>query len=276
MKPRDYCCCAVPVVNFGIYATLVEHFVLGIVAGTLSIATPDIVGASTPSFARWIFAAVCYVGAMIQVLGFIGVAREKAVLFRRYTTLHILITVAAFSIAAVWIGLSASRHSTAKRKCEEKFFTVTSDLTSEGETMCEIFPWVDIGLMAGLWVLLVISQFYFFTVISGYGAGQRGDHKKYNSMYSMTGLNSDPALPSRSDPWDSRVGPTPRGELHDHGRHESTTSDTVMLDNPYSDPPPLPATIIPVPTVTSTGHLNQSKPAQYDSYEDSYYNGAPR
>ena len=92
MKPRDYCCCAIPVVNFGIYSTLAEQFALGILAGTLSIATPEsnttapcplllaehhsaVVGAATPSLARWIFAAICYVGAMIQILGFIGVAR---------------------------------------------------------------------------------------------------------------------------------------------------------------------------------------------------------
>lgn len=92
MKAREYCCCAIPVINVGIYLTLTEQFVLGIVAGTLSIATPDsncafilscsslrplcpVVGAATPSFARWIFAVVCYVGAMIQVLGFIGVAK---------------------------------------------------------------------------------------------------------------------------------------------------------------------------------------------------------
>jgi hypothetical protein len=93
MKPREYCCCAIPVVNVGIYSTLTEQFVLGILAGTLSVATPDsklhppvlprsrlrhcciVVGAATPSFARWIFAAICYVGAFIQVLGFIGVAR---------------------------------------------------------------------------------------------------------------------------------------------------------------------------------------------------------
>ena len=92
MKPREYCCCAIPVINFGIYFTLTEQFVLGILAGTLSVATPSsncapilsssllrpfcsVVGAATPSFARWIFAAICYVGAMIQVLGFVGVAK---------------------------------------------------------------------------------------------------------------------------------------------------------------------------------------------------------
>ena len=41
MKPREYCCCAIPLVNAGIYLTLVEQFVLGIVVGTLSIGTPS-------------------------------------------------------------------------------------------------------------------------------------------------------------------------------------------------------------------------------------------
>ncbi|KAI0280650.1 hypothetical protein BGY98DRAFT_1185417 [Russula aff. rugulosa BPL654] len=207
MKPREYCCCAIPVINFGIYLTLTEQFVLGILAGTLSVATPGIVGAATPSFARWIFAAICYVGAMIQVLGFVGVAKEKPILFRRYITLHALITVAAFSVAAVWIAISASRHSTAKHNCEQRFFTTASDITSEGETMCEIFPWVDIGLMGALWAVLLISQFYFYTIVSGYGTGQRGDHEKYNSVYSMTGLNGDFPVqivptPGKRDPFD--------------------------------------------------------------------------
>ena len=41
MKPRDYCCCAIPTVYTGIYLTLLEQLTLGVVAGTLSIATPD-------------------------------------------------------------------------------------------------------------------------------------------------------------------------------------------------------------------------------------------
>lgn len=200
MKPREYCCCAIPVINFGIYFTLTEQFVLGILAGTLSVATPGsnyapilpssllrplfpVVGAATPSFARWIFAAICYVGAMVQVLGFVGVAKaciflpsthlvahfwrtqEKPILFRRYVSLHALITIAAFAVAAVWIAISASRHSTAKNNCEQRFFSTSSDLTSEGETMCEIFPWVDVGLMGALWAVLLISQVrYLFEV----------------------------------------------------------------------------------------------------------------
>jgi len=41
---------------------------------------------------------------------------------------------------------------------------------------------VDVGLMAGLWVLLAVAQLYFYVVVSSYGAGQRLDHEKYDSM----------------------------------------------------------------------------------------------
>ncbi len=39
-KPRDYCCCAIPLVNAGVYATLIEQTAAGLLIGTLSIATP--------------------------------------------------------------------------------------------------------------------------------------------------------------------------------------------------------------------------------------------
>jgi len=269
MKPRDYCCCAIPVVNVGIYSTLTEQFALGIIAGTLSIVTPQIVGAATPSSARWIFAIICYLGAMVQVFGFIGVAQEKPIMFRRYTTLHILLTTAAFSVAAAWIIISATRHSTAKSNCEQNFFSASSDITSEGETMCQIFPWVDIGIMGGLWVLLAISQFYFYTILSGYGVGQRGDHEKYNSTYSMTGLNSDDVpLANRSDPWDSRMDPVAGGDRYGHTRQESAQSDSAMLDNSFKD-----RSAEPVPQSTSE-YPSRSHHGQDGEYSDPYYRGA--
>lgn len=99
MKPRDYCCCAIPTVNAGIYTIIVEQFFLGILAGTLAVATSQseyqirrtssvqglqskhctVVGASTPSFAKWIFAIICYVGAAVQIFGFFGVWKVRLV-----------------------------------------------------------------------------------------------------------------------------------------------------------------------------------------------------
>jgi len=98
MKSREYCCCAIPIVNAGIYAVLLEQFVLGIVAGTLSVATSSstsrqteafglqllteiapsvVVGAATPGAAKWILAIICYIGAGIQVLGLIAVSKVR-------------------------------------------------------------------------------------------------------------------------------------------------------------------------------------------------------
>lgn len=47
MKPRDYCCCAIPTITTGIYTVLVEQFVLGIVVATLAVAAPASASSAT-------------------------------------------------------------------------------------------------------------------------------------------------------------------------------------------------------------------------------------
>ena len=104
MKAREYCCCAIPIVNAGIYAAILEQLVLGVVAGTLSIATSSsmsrltsirgrcrnslffaVVGAATPGAAKWIFAIVCYIGAGLQVLGLVAVSKVSKPSIRRHS-----------------------------------------------------------------------------------------------------------------------------------------------------------------------------------------------
>jgi len=84
-------------------------------------------------------------------------AKEKPILYRRYVTLHGIIICVVFAIAAVWVIVSATRHSTASLSCMQRFFSDDS-LQSQGQTLCNIFSWVDVGIMAGLWVLLAIFQ----------------------------------------------------------------------------------------------------------------------
>lgn len=70
---------------------------MGIVVGTLSVATPTrmlyvrrcltwshsltacviVVGAALPSFAPWILAVACYIISAVQVFGFLGVKRVR-------------------------------------------------------------------------------------------------------------------------------------------------------------------------------------------------------
>lgn len=281
MKPRDYCCCAIPTINTGIYAVLSEQFVLGVVAGTLSIATPSIVGAATPSFAKWVFAIVCYVAAGIQVLGFLGVARESTILFRRYVTLHIMAIVAAFSVAAAWVIISATRHSTAKTNCINDFFTSSDPTTptaSEAGTMCDIFPWVDIGIMGGLLGFFAVVHIYFYVVISAYSNGQQRDHRDFDSGFDAKPLTNDIPLMNRSNTWDNRPSDdhllNRDAPAYDHRRHLSGHSVSTIIAEPiqqeavgYGTYPGQNSTQQPMNAYTQD-------PGPTPQFDDNYYRGA--
>jgi len=183
-KAREYCCCAIPLVNAGIYSALTFQAIVGSAIGLVSITTPRIVGAHTPAIASWIFAIICFLGAAAQLLGFMGVKQEKPALFHRYAGLHLLINVAAFIVAGVWITLSGIGHRAAVAACDTEFFANGSaPVTSEGALLCEIFPWVDLGIMGALFFIILIAQIYFYVLISGYGSMQRTDHKRFDSVY---------------------------------------------------------------------------------------------
>ena len=85
-------------------------------------------------------------------------------MFKRYLSLDWFITIAGFSISAAWIILSATRHSTAQTECETEFYSDTStansaaSLAESSDTVCNIFSWVEVGIMGGLFVVLLIMQ----------------------------------------------------------------------------------------------------------------------
>lgn len=218
---RNYCCCAIPLFNAGIYITLTEQLVVAVTAGILTLATPALVGVSIPGFAPTIFAVLCFIAAGIQLIGYYGVVKESTTAFRRYTTLHLISVVAVFAYAAAFIAVSASKHSTASTHCISTFFppepssTATSftDPESEGKTLCNIFTWVNVGLLAALWVVMVLFHLYLYAVVTGYGAAQRDDHSKYYALYSFNAFPANSQNPMRAsdtiglnnmDAWDTR------------------------------------------------------------------------
>lgn len=178
----DYCCCAIPVLNVGAYATLSEQFVLGVLVGTLSFATPTLVGSSIPfSGSNLILCGLGYAFAVIQLVGFIGIFKEKAALFRRYVAINWIVLYITFAAAAALIGISAGRHDQAVDACERSFFAGESAGTQEdtkGEQICNIFCWITVGVMGALWLVLFLVQSYFVLVLRNYGISQRADHTK--------------------------------------------------------------------------------------------------
>jgi hypothetical protein len=148
--------------------------------------------------------------------------------FLIYAQLHGFITLGAFSVAAVWIILSATGHNTAVKKCLSDFFPANgaSTSSSEGQTLCGIFPWVDVGIMGGLWVLLAIAQvwqtqddwcsmlilllkLYMLAVVRSYNNSVKSHgHRRINSEYDLNNAAAGSiAMQNRTaaaDPWDAR------------------------------------------------------------------------
>ncbi|WVO16653.1 hypothetical protein L204_104333 [Cryptococcus depauperatus] len=191
IDPR-YCCCAIPLVNAGIYAVLGEQGVLSIAVGILIFATPDVVGASYPAYGGIILAIICFAVAAVQPMGFIGVLREKTATFKFYVWINSLLILAAFVCAAALIITSALKHKHAVTTCEQKFFTDSGNsstsanetLSAESEKLCSAFAWADVGIMGGLWVILFLVQGYFIYLTRVYSKSQVSDHKLYHSVYS--------------------------------------------------------------------------------------------
>ncbi|KAJ8084101.1 hypothetical protein PM082_002868 [Marasmius tenuissimus] len=281
MKPREYCCCAIPIINAGIYAALIEQTVAGLLVAILSLATPHIVGSATPSFARWILAIVCFVGAGLQLLGFVGVAKEKPILFRRYLSLHIIALLAAFAVAAAWIILSATKHNDAKSTCLSDFFSAPST-RSQGETLCEVFPWVSVGIMGGLWAILAIMHVYLYVVLASYSSVQQKDHVKYNDL---KGASTPETIPmnNRND-WDARPSSDFAEQGYSHGRQASTASMSDVIHQPvhqprdaysdaYSRPSPPQRQFSSGSAFQQPAHAYTQEPGPTPRYNESYYPG---
>jgi hypothetical protein len=74
--------------------------------------------------------------------------------------------------------------------------------------MCKIFPWADVGIMGGLWLLLAIAQLYLLSVVRSYNksAGAAG-HRRLNSDFDLSATAAGGiAMQSRApaeDTWDA-------------------------------------------------------------------------
>lgn len=94
-------------------------------------------------------------------------AQEKATLFKRYVQVNSLAVSYVFGISATWIIISATRHTTATSACVTNFYSNSTSTSAgigagatsgEGPTVCNIFVWADIGIMAGLWLIMLVFQ----------------------------------------------------------------------------------------------------------------------
>lgn len=235
MWSRTYCCAAIPLYNSGIYAIITQFLVVSLVAGILSFAAPTITAVSIPAFGPFLFGAVCIVVAVVQVFGFLGVYREKPALFKTYARVNAILVSIALTIALAFIILSAVRHGPAVTACEALFVaqsTQTATPTSggglvnigssnvtSGSQICNIWTWVQLGIMGLLFIIIGLCEAYFLMYQSIYLSEQKADHARYNSVYS----NAEAEI-RQSGLWDHRASSDGFAAPYSHQRSESKSS----------------------------------------------------
>jgi hypothetical protein len=132
-------------------------------SGTALTSPIPVVGAAVPIVSKFVMLMLGYVFAGVQLVGFFGIFKEKPALFRKYVTFNSIILYVGLSAALAFIGISAGGTSLLWTQCESSFFssgnqTTTAQGDTEGEQICNIFTWVVLGIMGGLWVVLFIVQ----------------------------------------------------------------------------------------------------------------------
>ncbi|KAH8928983.1 hypothetical protein BT69DRAFT_1346211 [Atractiella rhizophila] len=189
-----YVCWAVPLFNWGIYAILVQFAVIGITVGALAFAAPSIVSVSIPSFGSYLFGICAILVGLTQAAGFFGVFKEKPAIFRKYTWVNSGLVALTFLIALIWIIVSITNHSDAVDSCSKQFSEQTSGNSSTtvqgfnandqtGETICKVWTWVQVGVMAFLWVVVGLTELYFILKSRTYSLDQREAHKQYDTVF---------------------------------------------------------------------------------------------
>lgn len=80
------------------------------------------------------------------------------------------LVAATLAVGVAFIALSAAHHSSAVSTCEGLFSADTA--TSTSQKVCDIWVWVQIGVMGLLWVLITICEVSRERVAAG-GGGWR-------------------------------------------------------------------------------------------------------
>lgn len=181
---------ALPLVNFGAYAIIIEVAFVSLCVGILALAPPSIVATmgALPGWTKGLMAAFGFITFVWQLLGLISVARESPSLYRFYIRINFLLTLIIIVLAIAFFATSAAKHSDSLNACINNYgaapntsgtgiqIAQASDaLSGTGHDICNIFIWVQVGVMG---LLLVVLG---FTQVSSNGAMYPCTHVTYRS-----------------------------------------------------------------------------------------------
>ncbi|GAA5956681.1 hypothetical protein JCM3765_005701 [Sporobolomyces pararoseus] len=228
---RTYVCCAVPLYNSGIYCILAQFLIISLVTGVLCFASPSIITVTTPNIISYILGVLSFLISFWQGIGFFGVYRDKVKLFKTYSRINTILILLALLLSLAIIIISAVKHSQAIDTCQKLFSTDATGNTA-GEGICNVWTWVQVGIMGLLFLIVGLCELYFLMYSSIYSSEQKLDHARYNSVYSTAAEEI-----RQSGLWDSQnysstsQGLPPPGVLAPYSNHGRGLSKSSGLRN---------------------------------------------
>ncbi|PWN45625.1 hypothetical protein IE81DRAFT_272091, partial [Ceraceosorus guamensis] len=183
----EFCCCAFPLVNAGAYVIIIETFLVALAVLVLALAPPAIVAATGSLPAGWpkyIVAIIALIIMLLQPVGLFAVIKQRPSLYRGYLRIATILVLAEILVTLAFFAVAAARHSTALESCialyantpqgdGAGFSTSQTDnaLDGVGDTICNVWIWIQVGLMGLLIALVGITQVQAYLAHKSYNGG---------------------------------------------------------------------------------------------------------
>ncbi|KIS71789.1 uncharacterized protein UMAG_00221 [Mycosarcoma maydis] len=218
----EFCCCYLPIINAGAYLLVLETAFVALAVGICALVPPTIVAGEgvIPSWSKVLVATLGFITLAWQIIGLISVARQMPTLYRTYLRINFVLTFAIIIATVAFLIVAAAQHNKAVSACVSKYGVIPASSQSSsslslqsqsmdvfsqsGQDICNIFVWAQTGVMAGLIVLLGLTQCYMLFAQRAYGGEQRKAFRDSKANYQDIPMNPrDSAVwePNPNDPY---------------------------------------------------------------------------
>ncbi|GAC97803.1 hypothetical protein PHSY_005391 [Pseudozyma hubeiensis SY62] len=256
----EFCCCYLPLVNVGAYLLVLETALVALAVGICALVPPAIVAGDgvIPSWSKGLVAALGFITLVWQIIGLVSVARQMPTLYRTYLRINLVLTLAIIAATVAFLIVAAAQHNKAVRACVSTYGVIPSNsnassslslsglgqstdaFSESGQSICNIFVWAQTGVMAGLIVLVALTQFYMLAAQRAYGGEQRKAFRDSKVSYQDIPMNPrDSAVwePHPSDPYAGGQHGYNNREPAGYGGHDAYDSYATTPRGKYAHTP---------------------------------------
>ncbi|EFP91296.1 uncharacterized protein PGTG_17153 [Puccinia graminis f. sp. tritici CRL 75-36-700-3] len=174
-KQERTCCLSIQLFQAGMMIILYFNTFLAIFCACMSFFGPKILALVQPVAISYIFGVLYLIVAGLHIFGIICVERNFVAHFRIFKNLTLYAIGSILLLGLMFIIRTAAQHTASVAQCMQVYhFPVdamykknrnekggSSSAVNAAMTVCDVFSWVQVVVMAFVWVALTSVQLYF-------------------------------------------------------------------------------------------------------------------